>query len=165
MDPRVQRISKGRRGRRPSLVATSALIVAAATVIATSLLTSSAAAESDVIELTAANFSDYVGGSAAAGGASVLVKFFAPWCGHCKRLAPSWEELAGSAPREVVVAHVDCTEHKALCEDQEIRGYPTLKVFVNGKYREQYQGARDLPSLKSFVEDVAEDVKEGLEDA
>eukprot|EP00475_Leptophrys_vorax_P045139 TRINITY_DN9288_c0_g4_i2.p2 TRINITY_DN9288_c0_g4~~TRINITY_DN9288_c0_g4_i2.p2 ORF type:complete len:154 (-),score=7.35 TRINITY_DN9288_c0_g4_i2:241-660(-) len=129
--------------------------------LALALVASASLCTAEVVVLGESNFKSAVSDRTKA----YFVKFFAPWCGHCKRLAPSWEELAGSAPREVVVAHVDCTEHKALCEDQEIRGYPTLKVFVNGKYREQYQGARDLPSLKSFVEDVAEDVKEGLEDA
>ncbi|CAI5997680.1 unnamed protein product [Closterium sp. NIES-65] len=78
------------------------------------------------------------------------------------RLAPAWEELSNSAPPEVVVAHVDCTVSTKVCEEQEIRGYPTLKLFVGGKFREHYEGERDLAALKSFVEDVAEDVKDAL---
>ncbi|CAI5500825.1 unnamed protein product, partial [Closterium sp. Naga37s-1] len=91
-----------------------------------------------------------------------FIKYFAPWCGHCKRLAPAWEELSNSSPPEVVVAHVDCTVSTKVCEEQEIRGYPTLKLFVGGKFRENYEGDRELAALKSFVEDVAEDVKDAL---
>ena len=58
-----------------------------------------------------------------------FVKFFAPWCGHCKRLAPTWEELAAKyADAEgVTIAKVDCTAegntNKELCDGQDVRYY------------------------------------------
>ncbi|CAI5497196.1 unnamed protein product [Closterium sp. Naga37s-1] len=92
-----------------------------------------------------------------------FIKFFAPWCGHCKRLAPTWAELASAkvAP-EVVIAHVDCTASRSVCEEQEIRGYPTLKVFVKGEGKEKYSGGRDLQSLSTYVQEVAEDFKDSV---
>ena len=85
-------------------------------------------------------------------------KYFAPWCGHCKRLAPTWEEL-GELPlatadgKKVVVARVDCTVAKDTCTQQGIKGYPTLMVHKAGsKEGERYNGARELDALKAHAE-------------
>lgn len=75
------------------------------------------------------------------------------WCGHCKKLAPIWEQLAAefSSNDSARVAHVDCTKAKSLCKDQGIGGYPTLKVFYDGREVETYRGVRDLSSLSTFL--------------
>ena len=88
-----------------------------------------------------------------------FVKFFAPWCGHCKKLAPVWDELAANHPDDMNVAKVDCTsaEGKPLCTDFGVKGYPTLLFFPPGKHTSgdstsyfKYKGARDLQSLEKF---------------
>ncbi len=65
----------------------------------------------------------------------LLVEFYAPWCGHCKRLAPIYAEaasiLAAIEPR-VHLAKIDATENQAVAQAYEIQGYPTLKWFENG---------------------------------
>eukprot|EP01099_Mayorella_cantabrigiensis_P008058 TRINITY_DN741_c0_g1_i3.p1 TRINITY_DN741_c0_g1~~TRINITY_DN741_c0_g1_i3.p1 ORF type:complete len:234 (-),score=81.54 TRINITY_DN741_c0_g1_i3:64-741(-) len=105
-----------------------------------------------VVDLTADNFNDYVGGNK-----NVFVKFFAPWCGHCKRLAPDWEKLgeqyAGNS--KVVVAKIDCDSHKELCSSHGVTGYPTLQWFGPGQSTggERYNGARSLDALKSHIDD------------
>eukprot|EP01094_Clydonella_sp_ATCC50884_P013023 TRINITY_DN23309_c1_g1_i1.p2 TRINITY_DN23309_c1_g1~~TRINITY_DN23309_c1_g1_i1.p2 ORF type:complete len:130 (-),score=39.35 TRINITY_DN23309_c1_g1_i1:169-531(-) len=80
-----------------------------------------------------------------------FVKFFAPWCGHCKKLAPTWEELSG-ADVNANVASVDCTVHKNVCSAQGVRGYPTLKLFVDGEAQDKYSGGRTLDALKKYLE-------------
>jgi len=88
----------------------------------------------------------------------VLVKYYAPWCGHCKKLAPIWDEL-GEAFKDqpnVVIAKFDATVNEA--EGVEIRGYPTLKWYPKGnKEGESYEGERDLAGLKKFIEDSTKD--------
>jgi len=81
--------------------------------------------------------------------------------GHCKRLAPTWDELATAINADAAltpadgpgfkVAHVDCTTDKSVCASQEVKGYPTLKVVHKGEAVEAYRGARDLEALKTFA--------------
>jgi protein disulfide-isomerase-like protein len=62
---------------------------------------------------------------------SWFIKFYAPWCGHCKKMAPAWDELATKTEGKLNVAKVDCTSDKGkpLCAKFEVKGYPTLLHF------------------------------------
>ncbi len=59
-----------------------------------------------------------------------FVKFYAPWCGHCKTLAPRWIELASQLKGQVHVYEVDCEDgkNKGLCKQEGVKAYPTLKL-------------------------------------
>ncbi|TRY71848.1 hypothetical protein TCAL_05412 [Tigriopus californicus] len=87
-----------------------------------------------------------------------FIKFYAPWCGHCQKLAPTWDELAETFADGTVakIAKVDCTQAQSLCQEHEIKGYPTLAWFKNGKKTEVYRGARTLDELSDFVKTSAE---------
>eukprot|EP00586_Coscinodiscus_wailesii_P002006 CAMPEP_0172481294 /NCGR_PEP_ID=MMETSP1066-20121228/7045_1 /TAXON_ID=671091 /ORGANISM="Coscinodiscus wailesii, Strain CCMP2513" /LENGTH=217 /DNA_ID=CAMNT_0013243433 /DNA_START=68 /DNA_END=721 /DNA_ORIENTATION=- len=107
------------------------------------------AMSASAIELTPDNY------DAETAGKSVLLKFFAPWCGHCKRMKPDWnklmEEFSGSATH--LVAKVDCTAAgKSLCDENGVKGYPALK-YGDPSDLQDYQGERDLDSLKKFVKE------------
>ncbi|KAF2489897.1 disulfide isomerase [Lophium mytilinum] len=121
---------------------------------AVALLTSSTvAASSSVIDLIPSNFDSVVLKS----GKPALVEFFAPWCGHCKNLAPVYEELASVfsyASDKVVIGKVDADEHKSLGKQFKVQGFPTLKWF-DGKSDtpSEYSGGRDLESLSKWITD------------
>jgi protein disulfide-isomerase A6 len=113
----------------------------------------SLAAASAVVDLTPSNFDSVVLKS----GKPALVEFFAPWCGHCKNLAPTYEELAAGfqhAADKVTVAKVDADEHKSLGQRFGVQGFPTLKWF-DGKSDKpvEYDGGRDLESLQKWITD------------
>ena len=108
-----------------------------------------ALANAEVVKLTADNFDEIVMNKEK----NVFVKFFAPWCGHCVRMAPAWEELSNQVGDDVVIADLDATQHQAVSSKYGVRGFPTLKFFPkNDKSGKPYQGARDAASLKSFIE-------------
>lgn len=68
-----------------------------------------------------------------------FIKFFAPWCGHCKRLGPTWDELHQNQRGELNVGRVDCTTEagRPLCTHFEVRGYPTLLFFTASENPEE----------------------------
>lgn len=109
-------------------------------------------AASNVVELNSKNFNDVIGK-----GKPALVEFFAPWCGHCKNLAPIYEQLADGyahAKDKVLIVKVDADgEGKDIAKTHGVTGYPTLKWFTadDAKNPTPYEGARELDALAKFV--------------
>lgn len=112
----------------------------------------------DVVELTDSNFEELVLKS----NDIWLVEFFAPWCGHCKNLAPHWAEAATELKGKVKLGAVDATVHTVVAGRFGIRGYPTIKYFPAGKKDpegEEYTGGRTASDIISWAnEKLAENV-------
>jgi protein disulfide-isomerase-like protein len=103
------------------------------------------------IEVRATDLERYLG--QAPREATIAVKFYAPWCGHCKKLAPIWDEFAREfIGKGTVAVSVDSSakEAKDLNGRFGIKGFPTLYFFTDGVAYE-YSGARDLTSLRAFA--------------
>lgn len=77
----------------------------------------------------------------------------APWCGHCKQLAPIWDELAEKFKDrdDLVIAKMDSTANEV--EQVKVQSFPTLKFFPKGSQQiVDYNGERTLDALTKFVE-------------
>lgn len=102
------------------------------------LAAATTAVASDVTQLQADTFEPFVKEHDL-----VLAEFFAPWCGHCKALAPEYEEAATTLKeKNIQLAKVDCTEESELCQSYGVEGYPTLKVFRGPDSITPYPGQR-----------------------
>ena len=80
---------------------------------------------------------------------NVLVEFYAPWCGHCKTLAPIWDELAEKKANEegsdLVVAKIDATANEL--PHTKVRSFPTIKLYKKGENEAaEYNGEREFAS-------------------
>ena len=102
-----------------------------------------------VIELTDANFNALVMESTD----HWLVEFYAPWCGHCKALAPEWEEAAKQLKGNVKLGAVDATVHQSLASQYQIKGFPTIKIFSAGKNKkaQDYNGPREATGIVEYA--------------
>eukprot|EP01102_Stenamoeba_stenopodia_P019530 TRINITY_DN7408_c0_g1_i1.p1 TRINITY_DN7408_c0_g1~~TRINITY_DN7408_c0_g1_i1.p1 ORF type:complete len:446 (-),score=102.49 TRINITY_DN7408_c0_g1_i1:27-1364(-) len=106
-----------------------------------------------VTNLTSDNFE-----SSVSDGRTWFVEFFAPWCGHCQRLAPIWKDLAKDLLNEshIRVARVDATEETSLADQFDVSSYPSLKLLRNkGELVFEYSGRRSLQALAKWTRKMA----------
>lgn len=90
----------------------------------------------------------------------MLLEVYAPWCGHCKQLAPVYSELAAEVMKDkdlsarVIIAKANADEHRELAEKFGVRGFPTIKYIPRGKLAEgadDYNGGRTKDDFLSFL--------------
>ncbi|KAI9906157.1 hypothetical protein PsorP6_013951 [Peronosclerospora sorghi] len=105
---------------------------------------------SNVIVLTTADFEAKTQAASGATTGDWLIEFYAPWCGHCKKLEPIYEQVADELKGEVNVAKVDVTYNAELGKRFNIRGFPTVLHFSHGKVY-KFTGKRTLEDLAVFA--------------
>lgn len=118
----------------------------------------------NVLELTDSDFDSTLEGHELA-----LVMFYAPWCGHCKKMKPEFDKAAKTlvtGDNPVALAKVDCTEAgKETCGRFEVRGYPTVKIFRNGELSQDYNGPREANGIIKYMKSQAGPASKELKDA
>jgi len=101
------------------------------------------------LHLTPDNFDELTAGK------TVFLKMYAPWCGHCKTMAPHWEKLQGefADSKDALIASIDCTaEGKPICDANGVKGFPTIK-YGDPAALEDYQGGRTFDDLQKFAQE------------
>jgi len=115
---------------------------------------------SEVAVLTAENFDDHIKTQEI-----TLVEFYAPWCGHCKALAPEYDRASILLSGQASLAKVDCTEFRELCSKYDVQGFPTVKLFRNdGSPPADYDQARKSDAIVKFMQKQKQAAYETLKD-
>ncbi|KAL6497253.1 Thioredoxin-like domain [Orobanche gracilis] len=105
-----------------------------------------------VVTLDHSNFTEFVGKHK-----FIVVEFYAPWCGHCKKLAPEYEKAASilsTLDPPVVLAKVNANDdqNKVVANEFEIKGYPMLKILrYGGSVVQEYKGPRDTDGIVTYL--------------
>jgi len=98
---------------------------------------------SEVFTLTEANFDELTSDG------SWLIEFYAPWCSHCKKLSPIFDEAAKALKGKINLAKVDCTTEKGLSSRFSVKSYPTLK-FLRSNVSRDYRDDRTQEAIIRF---------------
>ncbi|KAJ2704739.1 hypothetical protein FB645_003020 [Coemansia sp. IMI 203386] len=120
-----------------------------------------------VKQLGVSNFEKVVGKTSQ----PTFVKFYAPWCGHCKNLEPEYERAAKKSQAFAKFYAVNCDEDKnrGLCSQFNVQGFPTLKVFTEKRTKRgsrravDYQGERKASSMAKFARSLLPDLSKRLD--
>ncbi len=83
----------------------------------------------------------------------ILVDFWAEWCGPCKQIAPSLEEIASEMDGKITIAKINIDENPETPGRYGVRGIPTLMIFKNGSVADTKVGALPKGQLSSWVEE------------
>ncbi|MFS8015081.1 putative protein disulfide-isomerase [Helianthus anomalus] len=133
-------------------VSTAFILISAILFSIASFSSATEAEKEHVLTLDHSNFSEIVSKHK-----FIVVEFYAPWCGHCKNLAPEYEKAASvlaSHDPPVALAKVDANaeENKGLAEQFEIQGFPTIKILKNGgEVIQDYKGPREADGIVEYL--------------
>ncbi|KPM38882.1 hypothetical protein AK830_g7673 [Neonectria ditissima] len=82
-----------------------------------------------------------------------FIKFYAPWCSHCRAMAPTWEQMAKTMGGKLNIGEVNCDAESRLCKQVHARAYPTIRFF-RGAESSEYKGLRGLGDFVQYAENA-----------
>lgn len=104
---------------------------------------------SNVVQLDDSNFDEFISDTSVA-----LVAFTTTWCYHSQQFQPIFEQAADilkiEDPTKTLI-NVDCDKGEETCEKYDIKGLPSIKLFKNGNYDEEYPGNRNATEIVSYM--------------
>ena len=99
------------------------------------------------IEINKEQFSEYLQGDK-----PLLVDFWAPWCGYCRRIAPAYEKIAESYGRDILVAKIDIDDEPLLADKEQIEVIPTLVLYQDGKAVASIVAPESKAAIEEFLQ-------------
>lgn len=108
---------------------------------------------SDIVHLTESSFEAVLKDEK-----SALIMFYAPWCGHCKKMKPVYEKAAEAMKADRIqgmLAALDATKEPGIASKFGVKGYPTFKYFENGEFKFDVNH-RDLEGIVKFMKNPEE---------
>ena len=81
-----------------------------------------------------------------------MVLFYAPWCPHCKSMMGDWEKLRNRVGNKVEVVKVNCDEQPEMAEKHDVKGFPTIILFKDGR-KIHFEGSRNLENFMKFIKE------------
>ena len=89
-------------------------------------------------------------------GKAILVDYWAPWCGYCRRIGPAYEKIAEEYGEKLIVAKVNIDEEALLAHQQNIEVIPTLILYKDGKMLNSVVAPESKAAIEAFINENLE---------